>query len=318
MLANLTEGVMYMLLVYWLGPLRPLLDDEPSMRWFVPVFEDLHHQFRTLRRNPQAAVDAARQAAGVLDLIHDNRLRALWYVLVALELATDDDEEKARIKDARERILHKGLKMVNASYVDEAAEADLVLTRIDDDVLALLRAKGFDQGTVYDLFEAWREAGRALGESDRERTRIEAEIASTDRGAYARLRADWMKTVKVFRANLSMIDPQRAALLTEKLDEMEGRADARVAARRDGQSEAPEAPAEGDGAVFPADGTDGRAGEDDPDAAELAEGVDDPGAVGDGGESNGPPAGGESDAVGDSAPVVERRPLQPVVPPSRA
>lgn len=273
MLNNLTEGVMYMLLVYWLGPLRPLLEGEPSLRWFLERFESLRGDMQTLRRNPQAAIEAARLAATRLDLLHDDRLRALWFALLALELAADDPARRAKFKDARERILDRGLKMVNASYVDEAAEADLVMGRIDAEVLDVLRGAGFDQGTALDLFEAWRAAARELGEVDRARTRIEIEFTTNERGAYTRLRGEWMKAVKAFRMMVSLVDPHTAGLLTEKLDEMEKRADVRVALRRAQSGAAADEPeGEGEGeSIFPADGSDGRAAEEDPDAAEMAE-----------------------------------------------
>ncbi len=312
MLSNLSEGVMYMLLVYWLGPLRRLIEEQPSVAWFVTRFEELQDGMQTLRRNPQAAVEAARAAATKLDLLHDDRLRAIWYGLLALELATEDADERARLKDARERILDRGLKMVNASYVDEAAEADLVMTRIDDDVLRLLAANGFGRGTMFDLFQSWREAGRELGEMDRERTRIEQDIATNARGAYSQLRGEWLRTVKAFRTMVSMLDPLTARLLTEKLDEMEQRADLRVAQRRAESGEAPlsggveqdEAMA-GEAApeLMPADGTDGR-DVDDLDAADLAAEIE---AAGDMGEPDAPavdaPAAEDAEGPGPLRPI---------------
>lgn len=269
-LRNLSEGTMYMLLVYWLDPLRDQIDGHPALRYFIERFEALRDAFRALRRDPRALITAARIESTAADTLHDDRLRALWFAFIALEYAAEDPEVREALRDARNRVLDGGLPMVNRSYGDEAAEADLVMSRIDEDVITLMRGHAFGAGTLYDAFEVWRDAARRLGEREYERSRIEHAIAEQSGSSYSQIRGEWIQTVKAFRGVAALVDPTRQALLLGKLNEAEARADARVAARRAARGEA--APAASDDAdVFPEDGSTGRDDADTEDAATVDE-----------------------------------------------
>lgn len=270
-LRNLTEGNMYILLVYWLGPLREQIDGHPALRYFIEPFETLRDAFRSLRRDPRALVAAARLESTAADSRHDDRLRALWFAFIALEYAADDPEVREALRDARARVLDGGLPMVNRSYGDEAAEADLVMSRIDEHVIALMRAHGFGPGTLYDAFEAWRDAARELGEREYERSRVEHALAEQSGAGYSQIRGDWIQTVKAFRGVVALVEPTRQALLLGKLDEAEARADARVATRRASRGDAAATAAPDDADIFPEDGSTGRDELEPEDAATLDE-----------------------------------------------
>lgn len=257
-LRNLTEGTMFAQLVYWLTRQRDVFLAHPALAWLIPVMQVLHDDFIALRRDPQARLDEAREAATKQDAVHDDLLRANYFLLMALEFWARDPDLKAEFRRARETLFDGGLAMVNRGYADEAAEADLVLSRIDDETRALLQAHAFADGTADTLFEAWRAEARRLGDLDAIRTEVEAEVKELRGSAYVALRTEWMKVVRAFLGSLELVPADVRRTLLARLQEAEARADARVAARRAANAARGVAPADDPSGVLPADGSEGR------------------------------------------------------------
>lgn len=293
-LRNLTEGVMYLLLDDWLQRHTEQLDAHDETRWFIERFTRLRGQMLRLRRDPKMHLAAAREAARAQDVLHDDDLRACFYGLLALEYRARDPVQKVAFRRARLRIFDRGLAMVNMSYADEAAETDLVLSRIDNGIRVLLHENMLGDTTLNELFDRWCDEARRLGELDSARTAVEAESKEASGPAYLALRKAWMELVRVFRSTVALLPEADQRPLLRRLDEAEARADARAAARRARGGEGTEGVADPDG-VLPEDGSEGR-GEADLD---LFDGDVIPTA-----EDGAPLAAGEAGTLTPSAPLA--------------
>ncbi|MCB9551216.1 MAG: hypothetical protein R3F65_11940 [bacterium] len=223
---------MYLQLDYWITRQRELLEAHDATRWLVTRFVDLRQEMVSLRRDPSYHIAEARAAVAAQDAIHDDDLRAGYYALLALEHRARTPEDKKRFKDARDRIFHGGLAMVNRAYADEASESLLVLSRIDGDVRRLLAANMLGDESLGVLFDRWREEARRLGELDAMRTEIEAQAKLVGGSSYLGLRKAWMELVRAFRSAVALLPAEPRHALSARLDEAEARADARAAARR--------------------------------------------------------------------------------------
>lgn len=255
-LRNLSEGVMYLLLDDWLRRHRERLDAHDETRWLVERFTLLRDRIMLLRRDPKMKLAAAREAARAQDVLYDDDLRACFYGLLALEYRARDPEQKVAFRRARLRIFDRGLAMVNMSYADEAAETDLVLSRIDNSIRVLLHENMLGDTTLNELFDRWCDEARRLGDLDTERTVIEAESKEASGPAYLALRKAWMELVRVFRSTVALLPEAEQRPLLRRLEEAEARADARAAARR-ARGGADAEPVDPDG-VLPEDGSEGR------------------------------------------------------------
>lgn len=284
-LRNLSEGVMYMQLEYWITRQDDLLDAHPETRWLIPRFRELRGEMSALRRDPAFRVAEANAAATAQDAIHDDDLRACYYGLFALEFRARTPEDKKRFKDAREVIFDGGLAMVNRAYSDEASEDILVLSRITGDIRRLLTDNMLGNESLAVLFDRWRAAAKQLGVLDAQRTEIEAEAKALSGTTYLALRKAWMDLVRAFRGSVALLPAPTRRVLSARLDEAEARADARAAARR--ARNAPGAIVDDPDGVLPEDGSAGRGDVD----ADLFDGI--PGSMAPSDGSGATNAGGD-------------------------
>ncbi len=265
---NLSQSSLITLTRYYTDPLRDQLLGHPPLAWAPAVLDVLLDDLVALEEDPREQAAAARADATAADARFDNLARTIYHLCKAYEalaLAEGDIDRAGRGIVLGRTLLPDGLKVVNWSYLEEAAEADRVEGRIDDADRALMGGMQVFGTTLSALVDQWQAAARDLGEADRRRTDIEADVAENHLPRMNRVRRRWMDTIRAMKAAAALLAPSEVDNIFRKLDEAEARADARVAARR-AAGQPPAADVDG---VLPLDGADVRAGADE--AAEAPE-----------------------------------------------
>ncbi len=259
-LRNLSQSSLITLTRYYTDPLREQLLGYPTLAWAPAVLDAILDDLVALEDDPRAQAAAARAEATAADGRFDNLARTLYYLCKAYEalaLAEGDTERAGRAIMLGRTLLPDGLHVVKWSYLEEAAEADRIEGRLNDDDRALMGGLQVFGTTLLALVAEWQAAARELGEADRRRTDIEADVAQNRLPQMNRVRGRWMDTIRAMRAAAALLAPSEVENLFRKLNEAEARADARVAARRAAGAAAADVDE-----VLPLDGADVRAGED--------------------------------------------------------
>ncbi len=301
-LRNLSNGAMITNTRYFIGALRADLDRHPTLSWALPLLEVILDDLVAVERDPRAELEVARQTATASDASFDDYTRGLYWLckgIAGILRARGAGTEASAIDDLRDALLPAGMAPVNWSYVEEAAEADRVEGRLlprHRDIMARTSVLGvaFDA-----LVGEWQASARELGEADRARTDIEADMIEVRAPALSRTRRRWMDLIQAMRAAGALLDAGEQARIFRKLDESEARADARVAARRAAGATSPEGDVDG---TMPLDGSDVRApegAEDEGPAEPEAE------AAGPDVEAAGPGAAPGAEAAGPDAEAAE-------------
>lgn len=183
----------------WVGPLRTAHDGL--------VASD------SARNSTQGAMAAlmAQQADG--DLVHDRLLRGGFTLLSAFEQLHElVGGNSGAFGTLRGQLFPGGLAMTQASYADEAAQAELAKKRVTPETQPLLATKVGDT-TLDAIVEAWLASAAKLGELEAERNALVAQndtikaTAPNTRDA----RNAWIKVVSVIQASIAALDDEAMA-----------------------------------------------------------------------------------------------------------
>ncbi len=267
------------------------------------------------RRQHRGAVATLTERIADTDLRHDRNAKALYAALTALI----ESEEDPAIRDGYQRIqallFPEGLAIVSRTFSYQAGAVETLKRRVTPALRDQLAKLPLGPKTFDSLFEAWVEAGLALGDlvAERERLLHRAQPSDEDgdedsesppnridmRGA----RAQWISVAHAFLNAMNFIalseDERNAVLRPLKTDiasavRSRGRTDDSVSELPDGGDGA-EPPAGGDG------GGDGDGVSGVPSGGDNAEAP----AVGDGAEAVSVSSdGAEALAVGDGGPAT--------------
>jgi len=132
-LRDVPTGAMINVSSDWLDPegTRPHIEAIAAAAALLPAIKEAHQrliktQARPDEGNPELASIQEEQAE--VDAIHDRKGRGLHGVLTAFADVADDPEEAASYLALRDKIYppERGLRILQASYSEEAGEAELV------------------------------------------------------------------------------------------------------------------------------------------------------------------------------------------------
>lgn len=228
----------------WLDPVkgsRKEIESIPAAAALLPAIQAAHDGLlRTQAQDdsPSPALVANRQAAVAKDRLHDRKGRGLFLVLSGFADLADDEDLAASCLALRDRIFlpAAGLRVLGASYVEEAGEVEMVESRVTEQDRAQLKKLPYPEGKLLDAHNARVKAGRALGNLERERTQLEAQAAGeAARTAIAPAavliaRNTWIKGARALATVLELAAPSDALRLKilKPLDDAERRAGLRV------------------------------------------------------------------------------------------
>lgn len=268
-LRNLSTEAMIALSDAWLDtkrPARKLLEQSELTMGLVPRLAAVHKQLVvSLRQGPPFALAATlagiRQEQSVTDARHDRKARGIFMVLSGMAELAEEEGAAAQLVSLRDLLFPKGTSIVTRSYIEEAGEAKLVLSRLTEEAHRTLESlPSLGKRTLADEVDAWIGAGERLGKLEQKRASAEAAMAATPASLtpamVSRARALWMRVVTALVNNLSLDDEPQPGVtehILKPLEDAELKADRSSGARCEGhdadpsESGAPEPPAKAAG-----------------------------------------------------------------------
>ncbi|WP_438024055.1 hypothetical protein [Sorangium sp. So ce233] len=264
---NLSPQAMVNISGPWLDPEqdRKAFTSLPLLAPLLPAVEEAHDRIRTTQRlgsSLQQQSKALMERALALDATHDRKLRGAYNYLGALAEMTDDPAFAAAILDLRDRLAPAGLKAISRSYGDQAGDAKLLRSRLDDASEKLLKKLKTPEGPLAQVVDAWVAAALELEKVEAQREQLALSAPANTDGATPRevlnARNAWIRVVRAVETNLALEKAATAEIaerLLGRLRRESARADRRA---RKGGAEAAAEPAPAGDAVRPID-----AGDDD-------------------------------------------------------
>lgn len=178
------------------------------------VHDDLAEQ-QSVRARIEAAIAALSKLIAQLDSDHDRMARALHYFLEALAEAEKDPAAAEVYRNLKALLFPDGLSIVQSSYLEEAGAIEELQRRVTPEVLAQLERIRVGRHTLADLYRAWVDAGRQLGQQVHERARLKASIASEGTTAakahVVPVRQKWIRTVHMLIDAIDMLPLSQTA-----------------------------------------------------------------------------------------------------------
>lgn len=261
---DFSTGTMIHLTGAWIdvGRSRPLLE---KMKRVAPLLDDIesaHAEVVRTHRKETATEDAisAIQAQQLdRDGVHDRKARGAFDVLGAFAAIADTPEQAAPYEQAIATLFPGGMRVINATYADEAGQSKLARGRLSTDIRATLEGIVSPDGTLLETVTAWLDAGDELGALEERRAKLEAAATRSKEGGGAgnalRARNRWIGVVRAVVDMIELESPDAAMR-----DDVLGPLDRALAqtARRSASAKAGSAPA-GEAVVPDATGAPGPA-----------------------------------------------------------
>ncbi|AUX36137.1 MULTISPECIES: hypothetical protein [Sorangium] len=266
---NLSPQAMVNISGPWLDPKqdRKIFTSLPLLAPLLPSVEEAHGRILTTQRlgtSLQQQAKALMEKVLALDATHDRKLRGGYNYLGALAEMTDDPAFAAALLDLRDRLAPAGLKAVARSYGDQAGDAKLLPSRLNDASEKLLKKLKTPEGPLSQVVDAWVAAALEIEKVEAQREQLALNTPANTDGATPRevlnARNGWIRVVRAIETNVAL---EKAATgeITERLLGRLRRESARADRRgRKGGAEGAVEPAPAGDAAPPAAGGD----DDDP------------------------------------------------------
>ncbi|XXT21685.1 hypothetical protein WME94_09000 [Sorangium sp. So ce429] len=210
---NLSPQAMVNISGPWLDPEqdRKVFTSLPLLAPLVPAVQEAHDRIRTTQRlgsSLQQQTKALMEKAIALDATHDRKLRGAYNYLGALAEMTDDPALAAALLDLRDRLVPAGLKAISRSYGDQAGDAKLLRSRLDEASEKLLKKLKTPEGPLAQVVDAWVAAALELQKVEAQREQLALSAQSNTDGATPRdvqnARNAWIRVVRAVETNLAL------------------------------------------------------------------------------------------------------------------
>ena len=216
-------------------PDRQALEQEPQLAGLLPALEGSHQGLldtQQIALSPERLVEI-QQAQDVLDLRHDDVIRAIWFCILAAIFFITDEAVKERLEELRRTLLPDGLSAVKKSYREQVGQARIVESRLTVDDRSLMASIRLGQGTLLDAVEEWFELARQLGELDRERNGSLPVAGAPARNRVSAARNQWIRAIHLIRDVLVLLPSSNPAIaaIVERIAAAEQDATRRVQGR---------------------------------------------------------------------------------------
>jgi len=247
---DFSTGTMIHLTGAWIdvGRTRPLLEKMKRVAPLLDDIESVHAELVRTHRKETAAEDAIRAIQAEQldeDRTHDGKARGSFDVLTAFAAIADTAEQAAPYEQAIAILFPDGMRILTATYSDEAGRCKLSRGRLSPEIKATLKSIPSPDGTLLRTVMAWLDAGDALGALEERRAKLEAASArskeTSGAGNALRARNHWIGVVRAVVDMIELEAPQ-ATVRDEVLGPLEralAQAARRSATARAGAGSAP-------------------------------------------------------------------------------
>lgn len=152
----------------------PLLLSQPLTVGLVPILAATHNGLLQVRVTPSesdAVMRMLSEQAFSLDSDHDERYRVLHTILTGWAAASSDESRRRALENIRDTLLPDGLSGTLRTYLSEAGNVELAVTRMTPEMANTLKGIVVEGRSLFQLFNEWTEVGRKLGDVERARAR---------------------------------------------------------------------------------------------------------------------------------------------------
>lgn len=250
----------------WLHPkgTRPLIEAIAPAAALLPSVQKAHDGLKKAQAQPQQVPEKLleiQKKQAELDKLHDRKGRGTYLVLTGFAEIADDPALVAEILALRDKIFDPtiGLRVLQASYAEEAGEVILLEERLNDEDRALLKKMPCPKGSLLDAHQARVTAGKKLGALDTEKNALSSDQVSapgevTMPADVLRARNAWIKAARALITVLDLddLDAATRTKILGPIEEAERKADLRVAGKSTAADATPAKPAPEDGNSSPA------------------------------------------------------------------
>jgi hypothetical protein len=197
----------------WLDPeqVRPVFTALPLLAALLPILEEAHEGLLSTQRRGstlQQQIKALVDKGVELDALHDRKMRGAYNYLGALDDMTDDPAFAASVRNLRDRLVPAGLKATIRSYTDQAGDAKMLPSRLDEASTRVLKKLKTPEGPLSDVVDAWIATALELEKVDAQRIELEKLVKAGAGGITARdvvnARNAWIRAVRAVETNLEL------------------------------------------------------------------------------------------------------------------
>ena len=161
------------------------------------------------------------------DSLHDKLAKGIFNFSNGLYLIVDDTEVAARVELIIKKLLPEGLSVINMAYRTQAGKAVMRQSRLTEEDKDFLRSIPVMQGTLYDVFLRWTQAGIELGKV--EDLKLEAKKTTFTPKEVLAARNRWIKVTRnyIYMSDLAENLPAPIEKWIERLHKIERSAESR-------------------------------------------------------------------------------------------
>jgi hypothetical protein len=256
-LRKFSTGEMVGVTYPWVTPGHPervLLEGLPGAVGLLPHAESVHGGLLTIRTDTAGDfLSVLGDTLSVFNLQHDDLARVAWYILEAYRYRHRGTPEAVTIANLQAALFPTGLKIVSASYLETAGQAELRRTALTEERRVVLAGIPMQSGTLLDVVTQWNQVGVDMGNVQNQRA---TPIAGDEERVSSKvLRDRWVRVVRAVLDVLALEATRHpeARRIIERVDNI--RAEVKRRLRAGAGNEEP-----GDGAPDGEDGEDAETG----------------------------------------------------------
>jgi hypothetical protein len=177
-------GTVVAIIAAWVDPNRnrPILEEIPRAAPFLEELDEIYATLGRLQLTESAyskTLKALTQQAGELDSTHDKLYKGLHGMITVTSELTCDADYAEKLDEMRDRFFPIGLKGISQTYLAESGYATIAEMKVTEEDKALLTGITYNERTLLQDFEDWVTAGKALGEVEAKRTRLQEREGDT-------------------------------------------------------------------------------------------------------------------------------------------
>ena len=151
-------------------PERAVLEGLPGTAGLIPHAESVHGGLLTIRTDTAGDfLSVLGDTLSVFNLQHDDLARVAWYILEAYRHRNRGTPEGVSIENLQATLFPTGLKIVSASYLETAGQAELRRTSLTEERRAVLSAIPMQGGNLLDVVNQWNQVGVDMGNMQNQR-----------------------------------------------------------------------------------------------------------------------------------------------------
>jgi hypothetical protein len=206
-------------------PAHVAIQKVPPLAALEPQLQQVHGAIVAVRAKDTPQLQALSQEETETDAKHDAYVKLMYNALTVLADGAVNGHE---LLDLRDTLFPEKLNHMRKSYRGEVGHAVVVAKKMDEPLLARLRAVQLHDKTLFDMYMEWQDTSAKLGKLEEDRAHLSQVMPSAAK-EIATARRNWIRVVKAFLAcaDVANLDAETDNLLFAPL-----RAAEQVAANR--------------------------------------------------------------------------------------